>query len=206
VGDDVTYALEGNVFSSGATVEWVAGLLGLDGAAEIERLAAETSDTAGVHVVPAFSGLGAPYWRPDARGVISGLTFAAGRAHVARAAIESIALQVTDLVTALSGDLQHRLAELRVDGGASRNDRLMQRQADLLGCPVVRVEDLDAAARGAALMASETLGLPNCSSLQGEPAWTRFVPELSEESRTDQLGAWHAAVALTRELQEPVMA
>lgn len=202
----VTYALEGNVFSSGATVEWVAGMLGLSGPADVERLAAGASDAAGVHIVPAFSGLGAPYWSPEARGIISGLTFATGRAHIAQAAIDSIALQVTDLVNALSSDLQQPIAELRVDGGASRNDGLMQRQADLLGLPVLRLDDTDAAARGAAVVAAGSLGAPSGPLDLPGIAWTRFDPKLSDDSRGEQLAGWHSAVARALQQREQVTA
>jgi glycerol kinase len=195
LGESVTYALEGNVFSSGATVEWLVGILGLAGVEALERLSADAPDAAGVHIVPAFAGLGAPYWRPDARGMITGLTFATEPAHLARAAIDSIALQVTDLVRALESDLEQPLAELRVDGGASRNDGLMQRQADLLGCPVIRLDGTDAAARGAALAAARVAGVSTESPLGERPIWTRFEPELSEDARAEQLGAWHASIA-----------
>lgn len=189
--DTPTYALEGNVFSSGATVEWLARLLRLDGAGEVERLAATAADAGGVHVVPAFAGLGAPYWRPDARGRITGLTFASGAAQLARAAVESIAFQVADLVDALERDLGRPLDELRVDGGASRNDALLQLQADLLGCAVVRSDVPDAAALGAARLAALAVG--------GGPPFRRsvgdrFEPRLSAARRDELLAGWHDSV------------
>jgi glycerol kinase len=201
-----TYALEGNVFSSGATVEWVSGVLGLSGPGEVEHLAAGAQDAAGVHIVPAFSGLGAPYWATDARGLISGLTFASGRAQIARAALDSIALQVTDLAQALGSDLQQPITELRVDGGASRNDGLMQRQADLLGVPVIRLDDTDASIRGVALAAAGSLRVSTDSLRLSEPAWTRFDPKISDDLRAEQLAGWHSAVARALSQREQAMA
>lgn len=196
LGDEVTYALEGNVFSSGATVDWLAGVLGLPDPAAVERLAATVPSSAGVHLVPAFVGLGAPYWQPHARGSITGLTFAAGAAELARAAVESIAFQVADLVGALERDMEHPLAELRVDGGASRNDVLMQFQADVLGCPVVRSRHPNAAAFGAALMGGVAAGLFADHELdKGERSWERFEPRLPLAQREELLAGWHSAVA-----------
>lgn len=191
-----TYALEGNVFSSGATVEWMAGVLGAADAAEVERLAAGAGDSGGVHVVPAFAGLGAPWWQPEARGRITGLSFATGRAELALAAVESIAYQVADLVAALEQDAGP-LEELRVDGGASRNDRLLQLQADLAGRAVLRSDSADAAAVGAALLAA--------GAAAPAPAGARFEPALDPDRRLELLAAWHAAVgaAAAQEVSVP---
>jgi glycerol kinase len=199
-----TYALEGNVISSGATVEWLAGVLGLEGAAAVERLAATVPDAGGVHVVPAFAGLGAPYWQPDARGRITGLTFASGTAELARAAVESIAFQVADLVDALEQDLEQPLDELRVDGGASRNDSLMQFQADLLGCPVVRTDTADSAALGAAFLGGLATGVfEDEEELAGlDRDWDRFEPRLAAGRREEMLVGWHAALASAAAAQE----
>jgi len=192
-----TYALEGNVFSSGATVDWLAGVLGLESAVDVERLAGTVPDAGGVHLVPGFSGLGAPHWQPDARGRITGLTFASGAAELARAAVESIAFQVADLVESLEQDLERPLDELRVDGGASRNDGLMQFQADLLGCPVVRTDVPDAAALGAAFLGGLAVGLfEDEEQLAGfDRDWYRFEPQLAAGRREELLAGWRAAVA-----------
>jgi glycerol kinase len=195
--DEVTYALEGNVLSSGATVDWLAGVLGLADADAAQRLASSVPNSGGVHIVPAFVGLGAPYWEPNARAAITGLTFGAGAAELARAAVESIAFQVADLVAALEADLEHPLVELRVDGGASRNDMLMQFQADLLGCPVARAEDPNASALGAALMGGLAAGIfagdDELTAL--ERTRERYEPSVSADERHELLSAWHAAVA-----------
>lgn len=197
-----TYALEGNVFSSGATVEWMAGILGLADAAEVERLAATTPDAGGVHVVPAFAGLGAPWWQPDLRGRVTGLTFASARPELARAAVESIAYQVADVVVALEQDLDRPLDELRVDGGASRNDQLLQLQADLVGCPVVRSDSVDAAAVGAALLAGAAIGV---SEAPRPPVADRFEPHIDPDRRQELLAAWHAAVGVAPVREEVVV-
>jgi glycerol kinase len=194
--DRPTYALEGNVLSSGATLTWLAGVLALGGPDDLEQLAATVTDAGGVHIIPAFSGLGAPYWRVEERARITGLTFASGAAALARAAVDSIAFQVADLVAALERDLERPLVELRVDGGATRNHSLMQFQADLLGCPVVRSRNPNAAAVGAALLAATAIGAlteaPGTSvSLDGD----RFEPQLSPERRAERLAGWRDAIA-----------
>jgi glycerol kinase len=206
--DDVTYALEGNVFSSGATVDWLAGVLGLGDAMAVQELAATAADRSGVHLVPAFAGLGAPYWQPHARGTITGLTFAAGAAELARAAVESIAFQVADLVAALERDLERPIAELRTDGGASRNDALMQFQADLLGCPVERSDSPDAAAIGAALMGGIAAGIFASSHDIATPRdrGDRFEPTITVDRRRELMGAWHAAVKEAVERKEAAIA
>jgi glycerol kinase len=159
IGDRTEYALEGSVFVGGAVVQWIRDGLGLIGSAgEVEALAATVSDNGGVYLVPAFAGLGAPHWDPYARGTIVGLTRGTTRGHVARAAIESIAYQVGDLLDAVHLDAGIALAELRVDGGASRNDMLMQFQADLLGVPVARPAVTETTALGAAYLAGLAVG------------------------------------------------
>jgi glycerol kinase len=201
--DVPTYALEGNVFSAGATVEWLAGVLGLRDAGAVQALAATVPDAGGVHLVPAFTGLGAPYWQPHARGVITGLTFGAGAAELARAAVESIAFQVADLAQALEQDLEQPLAELRVDGGASRNDDLMQFQADVLGYPVARRGHPDAAAVGAALMGGVAAGVVAAGDGAAAPgSWERFEPQGSDARREELMAGWHAAVAEAVEREE----
>ena len=156
----LTYALEGSVFIGGAVVQWLRDGLGLiRQAAEIETLAGSVADTGGVVFVPAFAGLGAPHWDPYARGAMFGLTRGSTAAHIARAALESIALQVADLVSALEQDAGLALAELRVDGGAAANNLLLQLQADLLGRPVVRPVVTETTALGAAYLAGIATGV-----------------------------------------------
>jgi glycerol kinase len=202
-----TYALEGNIVSSGATVDWVAGMIGAADSAAVAELARTVPDADGVYMVPAFSGLGAPHWEPDARGCITGLTFGSGPAHLARAAVDSIAYQVADLVSALEQDLEQPLAELRVDGGASRNDSLMQLQADLLGCSVLRTNISDAAAVGVALLAGLSTGTfesdDEVASL--DRRWDRFEPRIGESDRERMLAGWQAALASVRAVREAVL-
>src|SRR5678815_1122736 len=159
IGDRTEYALEGSIFIAGAVVQWLRdGLEFFRSAPEIEALAAVVEDTGGVYLVPAFAGLGAPHWDPHARGTIVGLTRGTTKAHVARAALEGIALQVMDVLKAMEADAGIRLKELRVDGGASANDLLMQLQADLLNVPVVRPKILETTALGAAYLAGLAVG------------------------------------------------
>jgi len=159
IGDRTEYALEGSVFVAGAVVQWLRDGLGLiKTAADIEALAASVPDNGGVYFVPAFTGLGTPHWDPYARGLIAGLTRGTTKAHLARAALEGIAYQVADLVEAMEADASIRLAELRVDGGATANNLLLQFQADLLGVPVVRPKVLETTALGAAYLAGLAVG------------------------------------------------
>ena len=153
------YALEGSVFIGGAVVQWLRDGLGIiRSSAEVEALAASVPDNGGVYLVPAFAGLGAPHWDPYARGTIVGLTRGTTAGHIARAALEAIAFQSADLLDAMQADAGVRLAELRVDGGAARNDLLMQFQADLLGVPVVRPQVTETTALGAAYLAGLAVG------------------------------------------------
>ncbi|MBM4364183.1 MAG: glycerol kinase GlpK, partial [Deltaproteobacteria bacterium] len=153
IGEEVAYALEGSAFIAGAAIQWLRDGLGLIGsAAEIEALARLVPSTGGVHFVPALAGLGAPYWDPDARGLITGITRGTTRAHLARATLEAIAHQVDDLVRAMQADFGV-LTRLRVDGGAARSDLLLETQADLSGVRVERPVELESTARGAALLA-----------------------------------------------------
>ncbi len=156
---DREYALEGSVFVAGAVVQWLRDEMKFfDSAHQIERLAAEVLDNGGVYLVPAFTGLGAPHWDPYARGAMFGLTRGTTAAHVARAAVESIAFQVADLVDAMRSDGGPPLTELRVDGGAAQNDALLQFQADLLQVPVVRPTVTETTALGAAYLAGLATG------------------------------------------------
>ena len=156
---ETAYALEGSVFVAGAVVQWLRDGLGLlQNAEDIEALAGSVADSGGVYLVPAFAGLGAPHWDPYARGTIVGLTRGSGAAHLARAALEAIAFQSYDVAEAMAADSGVALAEMRVDGGASRNDLLMQLQADLLGVPIVRPKVTETTALGAAFLAGLAVG------------------------------------------------
>ena len=198
--DRRVYALEGSVFVAGAVVQWLRDGLGLIGtAAAVEALAASVSDTAGVHFVPAFTGLGAPYWDPEARGAILGLTRGVNRAHLARAALEAIAFQSCDVLSAMARDAQQSVIELRVDGGASANNLLMQFQADLLGVPVVRPVVTETTALGAAYLAGLGVGFWQ-SEEEVTANWRvdrRFEPERSRDWSQQQLSGWSQAVQRT---------
>src|SRR5690606_8530755 len=159
-GDAKQYALEGSVFIGGAVVQWLRdGLRAIEKSSDVEALAASVPDSGGVVFVPAFTGLGAPYWQPDARGTITGLSRGSTVAHIARAALESIAFQSAALLGAMGRDAGAPITELRVDGGACANDLLMQFQADLLGIPVVRPEVIETTALGAAYLAGLACGV-----------------------------------------------
>jgi len=159
VGGRTEYALEGSAFIAGAAVQWLRDGLGIiTDASEVEALARSVPSSDGVFFVPALSGLGAPHWRPEARGIITGLTRGTTRGHIARATLEGIALQIDDILRAMAGDLGAPLVELRVDGGAARNDLLMQRQADLLGIPCVRPRVLETTGLGSGLLAGLAVG------------------------------------------------
>ncbi|HXA42938.1 MAG TPA: glycerol kinase GlpK [Candidatus Solibacter sp.] len=196
VGGKVTYALEGAIFVTGAALQWLRDGLGLiQTAAEAGPIAASRSDAGGVHLVPAFVGLGAPYWDPDARGVISGITRGTSREDLVRAAVESMALQTADVLTAMAVDAVPP-QELRVDGGASVMDALVQFQADLCGIPVVRAASAETTAVGAAYLAGlATRVWSSTDEIAG--TWresARFVPGMPDEERQGRLQAWHEAV------------
>jgi len=191
------HALEGSVFTAGALVQWLRDALGLvREASEIAALAASVPDAGGVTVVPAFTGLGAPHWDPEARGAILGLTRGSTAAHIARAALESIALQSAEVLEAMQADAGQSLSELRVDGGAARNDLLMQIQADLLGVPVVRPEQPECTALGAALLAGTAVGLwpEDAGDIPGTGRVRRFEPSRSRAWAEDRLTEWRTAV------------
>jgi glycerol kinase len=159
VGSEVTYAMEGSVFIGGAVVQWLRDNLKLIvHSSDVETLAASVPDSGGVFFVPAFTGLGAPYWDPYARGAIVGLTRGTTSAHIARSALDSIAFQVTDVLQAMEADAGNRIAEIRVDGGAVRNPILMQFQADLMSAPVIRPKITELTAQGAAYLAGLAVG------------------------------------------------
>jgi glycerol kinase len=195
------YALEGSVFIGGAVVQWLRDQLGFfSSSSEVERLAAEVLDSGDVFVVPAFTGLGAPYWDPNARGTIIGLTRGTTKAHIARAALESIAFQSAEVLEAMQKDSGEKLAELRVDGGAAANDLLMQFQADLLGVPVVRPRTLETTALGAAYLAGLTVDLWKSRDelAQHWKAQRRFEPQISSSDRETRMSRWREAVSRAR--------
>lgn len=198
---DVRYAREGNITVTGGAVDWLVGLLGRQGGpAEIARLSATVDDAGGVHLVPAFAGLGAPYWDAHARGVITGLTQGTTAAHLARATIESIAFQVRDVFEAMQQGMQVPAATLLADGGASRNDALMQFQADVIGCPVVRSESADLSAVGAAWLAGLSTGVwSSIEELARLPRLTRrYEPRMPADERARRCAAWADAVRRAR--------
>jgi len=195
------FALEGSVFVGGAVVQWLRdGLEFFQSSGEVERLAASVLDSGDVYVVPAFTGLGAPYWDPNARGTIVGLTRGTTRAHIARAALESIAFQSAELLDAMQKDAGQSLMELRVDGGASANDLLMQFQADLLGVPVVRPKVTETTALGAAYLAGLTTALWK-SRDELAAHWKvdkRFEPRMERQEAEQRMTRWREAVARSR--------
>lgn len=201
LGDVTTYALEGSVFIAGAVVQWMRDELGLlADSAESERLALSVPDSGGAMVVPAFVGLGAPYWDPDVRGSVLGLSRGTNKAHLSRAALESIAYQARDLVDAMEADFGHEVAELKADGGAAANSFLMQFQADVLGKPVVLPETNEITALGAAYFAGLAVGYWE-STRDIELNWRahrRFEPKMDTIERERRLTRWRAAVAATR--------
>jgi len=195
---NITYALEGNISVTGSAVQWFGQFLGAeDPAQRVAALAREVTDTAGVYIVPAFVGLGAPHWDEAARGMIYGITRGTTQAHVARAVIECIAYQVRDVFDAMQKDAGIKLLSLLADGGATRNDQLMQFQADILNCTVSRNSSPDVSAIGAAFLAGLGTGFwsdPNeVAALPRE--FERFEPKMPDAQRSDLYGGWQAAVA-----------
>jgi glycerol kinase len=195
------FAIEGSVFIGGAVVQWLRdGLRAIQGSHEVQGLAASVPDSGGVVVVPAFTGLGAPYWKPEARGTITGLTRGSTVAHVARAALESIAFQSAALLSAMGRDVAASggapVAELRVDGGACVNDLLMQFQADLLGIPVVRPKVIETTALGAAYLAGLSAGVwRNLDELAAQWQVERtFHPTMTRERAAELMDGWEHAV------------
>jgi glycerol kinase len=200
-GGKTEYALEGSVFIAGAAVQWLRDGLGIiANAADTEALATSVNDNQGVYFVPAFVGLGAPYWDPNARGAVVGLTRGATRAHLARAALEAMAYQTRDVVECMQKDSGIKAKELRVDGGATRNDFLCQFQADLLGIPVVRPVITETTALGAAYLAGLAVGFWK-SEKEIAAQWQveeRFEPKMKRSERDRLYEGWQAAVARVR--------
>jgi glycerol kinase len=201
-GATTHYALEGSVFIAGAAVQWLRDGLGLfQRSEEIGALAASVPDAGGLHFVPALSGLGSPYWDPHARGTIVGLTRGSTKAHLARATLEAIAFQSAELLEAMASDSGIALTELRVDGGATANDLLMQIQADLLGVPVVRPRVRETTALGAAYLAGLAVGFWD-DEAQIASQWSRervFEPQTSRALALSRLDEWRRAVERSRD-------
>ena len=201
MGDTVEYALEGSVFIGGAVIQWLRDELKIvQTAAESESLASQVPDTGGVHIVPAFVGLGAPHWDMQARGIITGLTRGTNRAHIMRAALESISFQSADVIHSMESDTGGKIPRLRVDGGASANNLLMQHQADVLGIPVVRGQVIETTALGAAFLAGLAVGFwPDKNALAG--VWREdrtFTPTWDTSRRDAALTEWANAIKRAR--------
>ncbi len=201
IGGRTSYALEGSIFIAGAVVQWLRDELQIiRSAEEIEGLAASVPDNGGVYIVPAFSGLGAPHWDQYARGAILGLTRGSTRAHIARAALEGIAFQVADVLAAMESDSGVPVQELRVDGGAARNNLLMQIQADLLGVPVTRPANTEATVLGATYLAGLAVGYwPDQETIRKQ--WTaeaQFSPRMDEKQRRERRTGWARALERSR--------
>lgn len=196
-GESIQYAAEGSVFVGGAVVKWLRDELGfINDSSETETVSNSIPDTAGVVVVPAFTGLGAPYWNMDARGTVFGLTRGSGRAQIVRAAIESIAYQSADVISSMEADTGIKIKNLKVDGGASANDFLMKFQADISDINVVRTASCEATARGAAALAGLALGFwKDRREILSLPLSTEeFSPSMSSKRREELLTYWHRAV------------
>ncbi len=197
INDEINYALEGSIFIGGAIVQWLRDELGIiQKSSDVEELALKVDDTQGVYIVPAFAGLGAPYWNQDARGTITGLTRGSNKSHIARAALESIAYQTMDVLEAMQADAGLPIAELRVDGGATANNMLMQFQADLLDCKVIRPEVTEVTAIGAAYLAGLATGFwKDLNEIQSQ--WKidkTFESEANQNLKTKQIKGWKQAV------------
>ena len=206
LGVRTDYALEGSVFIAGAVIQWLRdGLRLIASAKASEAIAAEVSDTNGVYFVPAFVGLGAPYWDPHARGTIVGLTGGVNRSHLVRAALEAIAYQTRDVLEAMQQDAGIRVPEMRVDGGAAANTLLLQFQADILGIPLVRAKSVETTARGAAFLAGLATGMWSsladiAAQWQGE---ARYTPRMSAERREELYAGWRRAVERAKAWASP---
>lgn len=195
-----TYALEGSAFIAGAAVQWLRDGLGIiRSAAEIEELARKVSSSDGVSFVPALAGLGAPYWDQDARGTITGITRGTTAAHLARATLEGIAFEVWDLLEAMTKDAGRGMNTLKVDGGAAKNDLLVQFQADVAKAEVIRPVEVESTGRGAAMLAGVGLGLADLGAAAKMIKLDRtFAPEMAEAERTNHLARWRDAIRRTR--------
>ena len=197
IGDEVSYALEGSVFISGATIQWLRDEMKLlDNAAESEMMAGKVEDTAGAYIVPAFAGLGAPYWNPYARGAIVGLTRGVNKNHIVRAALESMAYQTKDLISSMEDDMRRSISRFKVDGGASANDFLLQFQADVLDMPVYRPDCIETTSLGAAYLAGLATGYwKNRSDILANWRTDKiYEPNMDSVRREALLRGWKRAV------------
>ena len=198
---EVTYALEGSIFVAGAAIQWLRDELKfIDSASDSEYMARKVPDTNGCYVVPAFAGLGAPYWDAYARGVITGLTRGTNKNHIIRATLDSIAYQVNDVLAAMEADSDIALGALKVDGGAAANNYLMQTQSDISSVPVLRPRCVETTAMGAAYLAGLSVGFwKNTEEIKENWAVDReFTPDISEDARSQRLAGWKKAVGATR--------
>ncbi|MGI9056823.1 MAG: glycerol kinase GlpK [Pyrinomonadaceae bacterium] len=197
IGEETEYALEGSVFIGGAVIQWLRDSLEIiENSSDVEELANSVIDNGGVYFVPAFAGLGSPHWNQDARGLIIGLTRGTGKAHIARAAVESVCYQTADLITAFEDDTKIKLSELRVDGGATKNDWLLQFQADILQIPVIRPKITETSALGAAYLAGLAVGFwKNKNELAAHTEVDKiFTPKMSGEEAAKLKNKWNEAV------------
>ena len=200
IGDEVTYALEGSIFIAGAAIQWLRDELRfIESAADSEYMAQKVKDTNGCYVVPAFTGLGAPYWDAYARGAIVGLTRGVNKYHIVRATLDSMTYQTNDVLSAMEADSGIRLAALKVDGGASANNYLVQTQSDVSGAPVLRPQCVETTAMGAAYLAGLAVGYwSNLEEIRQNWAVDRsFTPQISEENREKRIKGWKKAVRCT---------
>lgn len=201
INGETIYALEGSIFMAGATIQWLRDGLGIiKSSSDVEALATSVPDTGGVFMVPAFTGLGAPHWDSYARGTIVGLTRGSTSAHIARAALEGIAFQVMDVLKAMEADTQIDVGELRVDGGAARNDFLMQFQSDVLDVPVIRPKILETTALGVAYLAGLAVGYwDSVEDIQNQSAWDKkFEPKMDKGKVQNLIKGWDKAVGRSR--------
>ena len=197
IGDQITYALEGSIFIGGAVVQWLRDGLGIiQSSKEVEQLAAQADDNGGLYIVPAFTGMGAPYWDQYARGIMIGINRGTNKSHIARAALEGIAFQTMEVLEVMKSDTKMEIPELRVDGGASANNLLMQFQSDILNLKIVRPEIIETTALGAAYLAGLSTGFwENLDELKEH--WQRekeFLPGMSKGNRNKLSGKWKEAV------------
>jgi glycerol kinase len=198
INRETTYALEGSIFTAGAVVQWLRdGLKIIKESAEVEGLARSVENNGGVYFVPAFTGLGAPHWDQYARGTIAGLTRGVEAGHIARAALESIAFQVNDVMKAMEDDAGIKISELKVDGGAAINDLLMQFQADLIGIPVIRPKSIETTALGAAYLAGLAVGYwKSVDEIMGQWAIDRkFDKQIDDREKEALISNWDKAVS-----------
>lgn len=197
INGKVSYAIEGSVFIAGAAIQWLRDEIRvIDDASDSQKICDELADTSGIYVVPAFTGLGAPYWEPNARGAVFGITRDTSREHLIRATVESIAYQTRDLVNAVEEDVKEKIKSLRVDGGACRNDFLMQFQSDIADKEVIRPKNVETTSLGAAYLAGLEVGYwQNKDDIIANWQEDRtFTPEMTDEKRASLCGGWHCAV------------